>query len=296
MLLKPQTLSGNPDDYRMTEVGEAEQRLPYWARSQNPIVRRHLGLFWRTVPPDIQPFVMIIGVWGVILASGIFLPNLFAVTMISFLASIMIIPVAMLIYGHILLNVTIEAARFMQMEMNNNTFNLLRTTPMSLSQIFLGKVAAALWKRIDDLVLVAQLAAAFSPPIIFSVYSEVWTMSGGTGNILAPVLTFIGLIVIILRLFIEPVMVGMLAVFVGIVVPGRSRAITSSVVVGLFYFLLLNLTSRLPVIRGYETADSTIIAPNGALIILFDLVVPIVLPIIIIFVLLKLAERIIKQS
>lgn len=296
MVANPQTFGSNKTDYRIEEVGQAEQRLPYWARSKNPIVRRHLGLYWRTVPPDAQPFLIIFGVWSFIMLSGVVLPGLFAISMISFLASIMVIPVAFVMYAQVLLTVTIEAARFMQMEMNNNTFNLLRTTPMSLSQIFLGKVAAALWKRVDDMVLVAQMAAAFSPPLIFSIYSDVWHMTGGIGNIIAPALSLVTLLAIVLRIFIEPIMMGVIAVFIGIVVPGRSRAITSSVVVGAFYFLLLNIASRLPVVRGYETPDSTIIPPNGTLILLFDIVIPIALPIIIIFALLKLGERIIKTS
>ena len=32
--------------------------LPYWARATNPIVRRHLGLYWRTLPPEFEPIFL----------------------------------------------------------------------------------------------------------------------------------------------------------------------------------------------------------------------------------------------
>ena len=37
------------------------QSLPYWARATNPIVRRHLGLYWRTLPPEFEPIFYICG-------------------------------------------------------------------------------------------------------------------------------------------------------------------------------------------------------------------------------------------
>ena len=56
-------------------------------------------------------------------------------------------------------------------EIRNNTMQLLMSTPMSLDQIFLGKVAAALWRKMDDLVLIVQGAAIFGPPLIIMHYA-----------------------------------------------------------------------------------------------------------------------------
>lgn len=288
------TSANVPPKSRFTEYTENQQRLPYWARSTNPIVRRHLGLYWRTIPPEAQPFIVIFMTWVVLLGSGIIFPPLLSLTMISYLASIMIIPFAMLLYGHVLVNIAIEAANAMQLEFANNTFQLLQATPMSLTQIFLGKVAAAMWRRMDDIVMIAQLALAFSPPIAYTIYSDFWSISE-YGPAVAPVITLIAALVTVLRIFIEPIMIGVISVFIGVVVPGKGRAISSAVVVGTFYFLLINLLSRLPAVRGFETLEGSI-PPNGTLVILTDFILPVIIPVIVIFGILKLAEIMLAQD
>jgi hypothetical protein len=279
----------------LTQYGSTVEQLPYWARSTNPIVRRHLGLYWRTVPPELHPFFVMFGTWVVLLAIGIVLPPLFGFIMISFLASVMIVPLAMLLYGHVLLSVAIESARTMQQEISNDTFTLLRATPMSLTQVFLGKVAAAMWRRMDDIIMLAQIAIVFSPPLLFTIYSDLWKLEGA-GLVIAPVMTLLATLVVTLRLILEPVMIGVLAVFIGLVIEGRSRAIASAVFIGSFYFILLNLLSRLPSIRGFTTADGIEIPPNIPLIVFMDFVLPIALPLLIIFGLLKLSERIVTSD
>jgi hypothetical protein len=273
----------------LTSFKDSQERLPYWARSTNPIVRRHLGLYWRTVPPELEPFTMIFMVWVVVMVIGTIIPSLFSMIMISFLASIMVIPFAALYYANILINIAIEAAKSMQQEFANDTFDLLQATPMSLVQIFLGKVSAAMWRRMDDLIMIAQLAFAFSPPLLFTLYVPLGN-GEGFGGILPPILTLFGMLVVLFRIFAEPLMIGVISVFIGIVVPGRGRAITSAVVISTFYFILLNLLSYLPVVRGLETARETIPANTG-LIIITDLILPVVLPIIIIMGLLKLSAH-----
>lgn len=279
----------------LSDYDVAVERLPYWARSTNPIVRRHLGLYWRTMPPDVQPFVVIFLVWSVLLAVGVLVPPLMSFTMITFLASLMVLPLAWLYYANILLHIASEAAYAMQSEMENDTLNLLRTTPMSIPQILLGKVAASMWKHMDDLVMLAQLTLAFSPPVIFTTYSQHWAAEGSTIAV-APLLTLVGMIVGMLRIFAEPLMVGMLAVFVGIVVPGRSRAISGAVFIAGFYFVLLNLMSSLPGIRGFEGPGGVEVGPNVPLMLLFDLVLPLVLPLLILYGLLKLGEWLITRD
>lgn len=278
----------------LSRYGDSTQRLPYWARSTNPIVRRHLGLYWRTVPPETRPFFLIYLVWVGIMVAGLLVPPLFGFTMLSFLASIMIIPVMMVIYAHVLLTIAINASRNMQMEMNNETLQLLRATPMSLPQIFLGKVAAAIWRRMDDVVMVAQSALAFGPPLIFTGYTLFWPVEDALWQ--APLLTLVAALVMLFRVIVEPVMVGAISVFVGLVVPGRSRAISSAVALSAFYFLLLNLAANLPAVRGAELPDGSIMPPNHTLILVFDLVLPVVLPIAITYILLQLAARIVNTD
>lgn len=283
-----------PPKTRFTEYIDTQERLPYWARSTNPIVRRHLGLYWRTVPPEIQPFLWIFFTWTVLMVLGILIPPLFSLTMISFLASIMIIPFAMALYGHVLVNIAVDSSDTMQQEFANNTFQLLQATPMTLPQIFLGKVAAAMWKRMDDLVMIAQLALAFSPPMYYAMYAQLW-VDHPNDNLIVPFLTLMAAIVTVLRVFLEPIMIGVVAVFIGVVVPGKGRSISAAVVVGAFYFLLINLLSRLPSVRGFETPEGAVPA-NGALVVLTDLILPVIIPIIVIFGILKLAEVMLAQD
>lgn len=264
------------------DLQDAEARLPYWARSTNPIVRRHLGLYWRTVPPELRPILLTVGVWIAIILAGVAVPAVLDLTLMLFLASLIIMPGAVLLFGHILLTIAISATHTMQQELRNNTFNLLRATPMTLEQILLGKVAAALWKRMDDLVLVAQLAAIFSPPILFSMYGDLWTEGPYW---LAHITIIIALITSLLRLILEPVMIGVISVFIGLVVPRRSMAITSSVALGGFYILLLNLARRLPGVQE-----------NPLLVAAFDFVLPLLLPVVIITGTLALARYLISSD
>ena len=279
---------------RFTEFENVQERLPYWARSTNPIVRRHLGLYWRTVPPELQPFGSIFLVWVVVMLSGILFPALFGFTMISFLASIMIVPFALITYAHVLWTISTEASNYMQQEFSNDTFQLLRATPMSLSQIFLGKVAAAMWKRMDDLVMIAQLFLAFTPPILFYIYAQIWPTET-YGIAMTPIMTLVATLVVLARLVLEPLMIGVMSVFIGIVVEGKGRAISAAVVLGTFYFLLLNLLSQLPSVRGFRTADG-IVPANIPLVLLTDFVLPILLPLVLIFGLLKLSAYLVTKD
>lgn len=283
-----------PPKTRFTEYYNTQERLPYWARSTNPIVRRHLGLYWRTVPPEFQPFLWIFMTWAVLMLLGVLIPPLFSLTMISYLASIMIIPFAMALYAHVLVTVAIDSSDAMQQEFSNNTFQLLQATPMSLTQIFLGKVAASMWRRMDDIVMIAQLALAFSPPIAYTIYSDFWSVTE-TNVLIAPTLTLIAAIVTVLRIFLEPIMIGVVSVFIGVVVPGKGRSISAAIVVGTFYFLLINLLSRLPSVRGFDTPEGAVPA-NGTLVILTDLILPVLIPIVVIFGILKLAEVLLAQD
>lgn len=284
----------HPAQPKFTPIESRTEHLPYWARSTNPIVRRHLGLYWRTIPPDVQPFFMILGIWLGLMGMGIIFPFFLDFAMISFLASLMILPFTAVYYGYILLSIATESATAMQSEMDNNTFELLRTTPMNLSQILLGKVAASIWKHMDDLIMLSQLALAFSPPAIFAEYANIWPAEHSA--FLAPLLTLVASVVVLLRVFLEPIMIGVLAVFIGAIVPGRSRAITTSVFIGGFYFLLLNIFARSPNVRGYTLPRGSVVPPNIPLLLLVDLVLPIVLPLLISYGLLKLSEYILSRD
>lgn len=266
-----------------TFMERATSIVPYWARNTNPIVRRHLGLGGHTVPPALQPIMVIFGVWALILLFGLIWQPIVHVTLLLFLASIMLVPVSMVLYAHILFTVAKTAAHNMQDEMKNKTINLLRTTPMSLEQIFLGKIAAAMWQRMDDLALVAQITVVFGPPILYSMYSPVWPPT--EQPILSVLMVLLSLVVSLVRLLLEPVMLGSLAVLVGVVAPNRSTAISATVALGAFYVLLLNLARQIPAVEA-----------NAGLIFLLDFVIPVALPAALSFIFLRTAYRIVTAD
>ena len=283
----------NREDYDSI-LDSASRRVPYWARSSNPIVRRHLGFNWRTVPPELRPLVMGVLIWTGIFAVGAIIPPLQDVASILVIASIILMPAIFLIYGRVLFIVAVVATDTMQTEMKNNTFALLRATPMTLEQIFLGKIAAAMWRKMDDLMLIAQATVLLSPPILLVTYMAFWDM--WSDPIILRVMVIIGLVVSLIRILIEPIMVGLIAVFMGLVLPSRNLAISAAVVLCSFYFAMINLLVGLPDVWGYIRIDEVVIPPNPTLMIIFSIVIPIIVPIVLSYFLLRLCVSIVSSD
>ena len=217
--------------------------LPYWARATNPIVRRHLGLYWRTLPPEFEPIFYICGFWALALFAGIIFPFVTDLATTVIVVSVLVVPVGMIFYLRALCSIAANSAAAMADEIRNNTMQLLMSTPMSLEQIFLGKVASAIWRKMDDLILIVQGAALFGPPLIIMHYAGLFPLreSGAVTYILIIIMSFTALI----RLVLEPLMFGMVGVGIGAFVPFRAIAMTSSVAWVLFYFLLINMLQQL---------------------------------------------------
>ena len=219
------------------------ETLPYWARATNPIVRRHLGLYWRTLPPEFQPIFYICGFWVAVVLIGIAFPFVTDLATTAIVVSVLVIPVGIIFYLRALFSIAANSAAAMADEIRNDTMQLLMSTPMTLDQIFLGKVAAAIWRKMDDLVLIVQGAAIFGPPLIIMHYAGMFPLrdSGAITYVLIIAMTITSL----LRLVLEPLMFGMVAVGIGAFLSFRSIAVTSAVAWVAFYFLLINMLQRL---------------------------------------------------
>lgn len=264
---------------RQFEFTPDESKLPYWARSSNPIVRLHLGLYWRTLPPRLHPILVMAVGWFVLILSSAVLPSILnfslPIVILSIVAmplivlSILVIPAAILLYAHVLLTIAADAARHMQSELQNKTLPLLRATPMSLEQIFLGKVAAALWRRMDDIMLTLQLAALLGMPAIILTYTETFTFD--ETPLITPVLIVLAYTASLIRIILEPIMVGLIAVVVGAAVPYRTAAMTASISLSAFYFLFMYLARQLPGILDHFAG-----------LFIMDVVLPIGLPLLMI--------------
>ena len=200
-------------------------------------------MYWRTLPPEFEPIVYICGFWLSALLLGIFFPFVTDLATTVIVVSVLVIPVGIIFYLRALFSIAANSAAVMADEIRNNTMQLLMSTPMSLEQIFLGKVASAIWRKMDDLVLIVQGAAIFGPPLIIMHYAGLLPLreSGPATYILIIAMTVTAL----LRLILEPLMFGMVGVGIGAVLPFRSIAITSSVAWVAFYFLLINMLQQL---------------------------------------------------
>ena len=229
----------------LIEVDERSpmESLPYWARATNPIVRLHLGLYWRTLPPEFEPILYICGFWVAALLAGIFFPFVTDLATTVIVVSVLVIPVGIIFYLRALFSIAANSAAVMADEIRNNTMALLMSTPMSLEQIFLGKVASAIWRRMDDLVLIVQGAAIFGPPLIIMHYAGLFPLreSGPLTYVLILIMTITSLA----RLVLEPLMFGMVGVGIGAFLPFRNIAIITSVAWVAFYFLLINMLQQL---------------------------------------------------
>lgn len=261
---------------------ELPNRVPYWARSTNPIVRRHLGLYWRTLPPQIQPILTGILVWILLVLLTIPFPIILELTMPVIVGAVLAIPVAVVAYAHILVTIATTASVAMSEELRNNTMTLLMATPMSLEQIFLGKIAASIWRRMDDMILVIYVVTFLAMPII--VMNIQLRLPVEEYGILSHGLMILGLIVAILRVIFEPLMVGALAILAGASVPYRSTAITTSLGLCGFYFLLINL------------ARYMIPANDLGLYVLIEFILPVILPLIISGIALAITRSIISAD
>jgi hypothetical protein len=277
--------------------------LPYWARATNPIVRRHLGLYWRTLPPELQPILYFTGGWIVALLIGIFLPFITDIATMLIVVSIMVIPIAMFFYVRALFSIAANSAAAMSDEMRNKTMHLLMSTPMSLDQILLGKVAASIWRKMDDLTLIVQAGALFGPPLIIMQYAGLFPLAD-SGIISYPLI--ISMILVALgRLVLEPVMFGMLGVGIGTFVPYRGTAMMSAVALVGFYFLLMYMMTQLSVqtitasMEAVQQAtDLTLSAANSRLLgsFAFMITVDFVLPLLLPYTLIRLMIRIVRKQ
>lgn len=221
-----------------------DRRLPAWARRSNPIVRRHLGIHWKVLPLESELLIRIVLVQvGLIAASLVIwhiLPLLFTVLPVA----MVLLPFAFFAYGRVLLNIGIYATRMIVDEQHNNTLALLRTTPITLPRILYSKAAASVWREIEDLSLIIIGAAILTLPVIGLQYATYWAFEELT--LVSRAALVLGLVVSIVRLFIEPVMIAALAILVGSVVPVRTPALLSVAGISFFYFLLINLLRLLP--------------------------------------------------
>ncbi|MCS6835441.1 MAG: hypothetical protein NZ750_05415 [Anaerolineae bacterium] len=263
--------------------------LPAWAKSTNPIVRRHLGLYWRTLPPEVGPLLSWNIVWGVaFLLVGLW-PALQDTLLILLILSFIALPLTLLGYGHILLTIARDSAQAMHGEIRNKTLPLLVVSPISSHHILLGKVAAACWRRMDDWLIVSYAVVITSPPALFAMYNAVWPAQSQLWALIAA--TILGSLLVTLRLLIEPLMVGALGVLLGTLLPYRATAVSLAAASSAAIFALLWWLRQWPAVRGVVQRGQVIVPPDVGLAALAEFALPVLVPLLVALLALTLAER-----
>jgi hypothetical protein len=228
-------------EYRPVEL---DKRLPTWARRSNPIIRRQLGLYWKTILPETGFLVKIVLVQAGLIVATLPLPFLFDLALPTITASILLFPVAIYMYIQLMLAIGYTTSVNVADEVRNDTFTLLRATPMSLQAILASKIAAAIWRQVENLSLLIIAAALFSLPILISHYATLWPLD--ENPVLARLGMVLGLIVSLVRLLLEPFLIGALGVMAGAALRVRSSAVIATTIMAFFYFMLLNLLRIIP--------------------------------------------------
>ncbi len=225
---------------RMIQRGkDIDTGLPYWARRSNPIVRRELAMAWRTMLPEVGFLRQAFIIQSILVALTLPFPFLIELALPTVTAAIILLPFAFVVYARILVIVSSAGARSMTNELQNDTLNVLRTTPYALWEIIASKAAAAMWRQIEDLGLLMLGVALLSTPLLISYYGTMWPLD--QNPVLSRVAIILGLGVSIIRMLLEPFMVGMIGILMGTALRTRSAGTSGTLIVGIFYFLCLNL-------------------------------------------------------
>jgi len=257
-----------------------DRRLPAWARRSNPIVRRHLGGFWKATPPALDELRWVILLQLLFLLPSIAWGSLLELISLAALLSMFMLPVALIYYARALIVISRHTAAWIVADRQGQMLDLLRTTPLSLHSILLSKIAAAIWRQMDNLSTLLLITAAISlPPIVIqqaTLYPPDKTAP------VPQIMAGVGLVASVLRLVVEPIMVAALAAVAGASAEFDISAATGATLTMAAYAVLINLPRLLPL-------DWV-----GRLIV--ESVLPVVLPLIITGVCLTIAVRLLTRD
>lgn len=245
-------------------TSEIDANLPVWARRTNPIVRRDLGSYWKTLTPDMMLVLRVYLVQIALIAVSFVIPVLFVLLMPTVTVTLVLLPVGIILYGQILYHIGAAAATSVVRERSHDTLDLLLIIPHSTQHTLFSKVAAAIWRETENLSLIIMGTALASLPLMIIQYDIFLSLTDHP--VLMRFSLALGLGMAILRVLIEPIMIGALGTLIGAALPARVPAVVTTTILGAAYFLLINLPRLAPL-------DVT-----GRLVI--EIVLPVVLPLI----------------
>jgi len=228
----------------VNDLYEIDQNMPRWARRRNPIVKRELGLYWRIMPPQLDMPIRAFWIQAAIVLVTIPVPFLMTLLLPLVLVSFAALPIGLYMYARLLYDLAGSASRSMVDEIENHTMGVLLTTPVSVRELLLSKLAGALWKQSEPFSLILTIASLTQVPSLFIIYANAFPPQDfhGIGSIVTVVMLALSMI----RLPIEAFMVAALGQFIGLTTTGRGAAQAASIGLTGFYFLLINLPRLLP--------------------------------------------------
>ncbi|MCU0496168.1 MAG: hypothetical protein MUF87_02310 [Anaerolineae bacterium] len=218
---------------------EIDQNYPAWARRTDPIVRRQLGVYWRVMTPQFEPILTWYFVQcGIVLLTAP-LPFLFTIILPLVIVSVGVLFPALYYYGMVLYGLATDSSRSMVNEVENSTLTLLLMTPKPRLQILLSKIAGVLWKQSEGITILISIVALTQLPTLILMYLNLYLPQ--EFGIMPQLLVIASLGASIFRIPLETFMVVAIGIYVGKVTPGRSAAAMSTLVLVIFYFLLVNM-------------------------------------------------------
>lgn len=257
------------------DLSNIDSALPVWARRSNPIVRRELGEHWRVFPPELRPILFWVALQTAVMALSVYLPIIFIPVIISVLVAALMFPFLLYNYALSLIALVNEAAYNMVREYQHNTIHLLRVTPYTPRQIILSKIAAAVWRQMDIFVILTLFTVTFGMPIIVVVYLNLYPPEDYP--FLAQGLSVLALMTHLIRVPLELFMAASIAVLMGTTIRFRQGAFLASIAVLVFYFVMLNMLRFIPVTWPVRF--------------MLDAVLPMLLPIVIVWLCIRQAVR-----
>jgi hypothetical protein len=259
---------------------ELDSQLPAWARRSHPIVRRHLGMYWRVMSPQVEPIAQWYLTQALLIVFTYPVPFLLTIILPIVIISGVLLPAGLAFYARIVSDIGVDASRSMVGEIENATLPLLVATPYPVRDILLAKVAGTLWRQSENISLLMNIVAMSQMPTLVLVYLNRFPPEQyGIVSQLFMVVVFASAII---RIPLELFLTACVANAVGTMTTGRSAAAATTLVIMGFYFVLINMP------RLFTLS----VLPQLAV----DALLPLVAPLIGILLTLWLAERAIGEK
>jgi hypothetical protein len=218
---------------------EVDRNLPPWARRTHPVVRRHLGTFWRVMP--LQPDIMLRWylIFSLAVMSTLLAPFMYTVVLPLCLIGLALLPFSLIYYARTLYELASDASRSMVREIEGKTLDLLLTSPMTAREVLSSKIAATLWRQSDPMTTLLQIVMFSQLPTHMLIYINAFPPSD-----YPYAMQFLTVIVFgasLLRIPLEMFMVSSIGHYIGTTTRGRSTAAAQTLAIIVVYFISVNM-------------------------------------------------------